>query len=374
MSAQDFPRVLVYDVQGNPLFELDPTKMLAVVSKEQINGEHSLTVTTLQTLEKEQRIIFQDSHGAYQEYVVQEIEQTHKVGLVECKATCVWALQHDLMVTKVSSMPGVQNPVSARVAMEHALAGTSRWTLWTVDVDTLSGGSMYNMSGWDALKVVIDKWGGEIVAEYIVRNGVPSRRVSLLKQQGRSTPIGRFEYAHSMSDVKRTVASAPWTCRIIPYGKGEETEGGGYGRRIDITSVNGGIEWLQDDEVVDALKLPSGDGWEYPTQIVIYADIEDPQKLKNWALAHIHEYTRPRVSYSARISTLANAGLRSADVRLGDVVQCVDYEFADTPLVIEARVVKIEVNELDRTDTKVEVGYLAPTLASQFKATPGGAA
>lgn len=368
MAISDFPRVLVYSAQSEPLFELDPTKMLAVNTKEQVNGEHSLTVTTLQTLEKQQRIVFQDSHGAYQEYVVTETEQHHDIGLVTCKATCVWSLQHDLMLTKVSSMPGVRSPVSATVAMRNALAGTTRWTLGQVTVDELSGGSMYNMSGWDALKVVIEKWGGEIVAEYRVStSGVVSRSVSLLEQQGSTTPVGRFEYAHSASDIKRLVSKDPWTCRIIPYGKGEETEGGGYGRRINITSVNDGIEWLQDDDMVDVLKVPAGTGWEYPVQIVIFSDIEKPQKLKDWALKHLHDYTRPKVSYAATISTLATAGLTNADIRLGDVVQCVDYEFADTPLVIEARVVRIEVNELDRTDTRIEVGYLAPTLADQFR-------
>lgn len=368
MGIADFPRVLVYDAKSNPLFELDPTKMLEIKSKEQINGEHSLTVTTLETLEKQQRVVFQDSHGAYQEYVVQGVEQTHVTGMVECKATCVWSLQHDLSVTKVSSMPGTQSPVSATVAMQHALAGTSRWSLGSVTVEGDSGGSMYNMSGWDALKVVIEKWGGEIAAEYAVSaQGAVTRTVSLLEQQGSATPVGRFEYAHSMSEVKRVVSTDPWTCRIIPYGKGEETEGGGYGRRIDITSVNDGIEWLEDAEMVDALKVPAGSGWEYPTQIVIFSDIEQPQKLKDWALKHLHDYTRPKASYSSTISTLAAAGLGNADVRLGDVVQCVDYEFADTPLVIEARVVKIEVNELDRTDTKIEVGFLAPTLADQFR-------
>lgn len=367
MGVHDFPRILVYDRQGNPLLELDPTKMLAVASREQINGEHSVTIETLQQLEKGWRVVFRDSHGHYQEYVIQGITQTHSQGMVACKAYCIWSLQHDLMVTKVSSMPGVQSPVSATVAMQAALAGTSRWALGTVDVDEMSGGSMYNMSGWDALKVVIEKWGGEIVASYSVSaQGVVSRTVSLLEQQGSETPVGSFHYAHSMSDVRREVSKDPWTCRIIPYGKGEETEAGGYGRRIDITSVNDGIEWLQDDEMVDVLKVPSGSSWEYPTQIVVFSDIEEPQKLKDWALKHLHDYTRPKVSYSATISTLATAGLTNADVRLGDVVQCVDYEFADSPLVIEARVVRIDVNELDRTDTKIEVGYLAPTLASQF--------
>lgn len=368
MSVADFPRVMVYDVQGVQLKELDPTKMLQVTTKEQINGEHSLTVKTLEMLEKQQRIVFQDSHGLYQEYVVTKVEQSHTVGYVTCKAECVWSLQHDLSLTKVSSQPGIHTPVSATVAMENALAGTTRWTLGDVTVEEESGGSMYNMSGWDALKVVIDKWGGEIVAEYAVStNGTVTRKVSLLAAQGSSTPIGRFEYAHSASDIKRIVSADPWTCRIIPYGKGEETEGGGYGRRIDITEVNDGIEWLEDSEMVEVLRVPAGSGWEYPVQIVIFADIEKPQKLKDWALAHLHDYTRPKVSYSATISTLAGAGLTNADVRLGDVVQCVDYEFADTPLVIEARIVKMEVNELDRTDTKIEVGYLAPTLADQFR-------
>lgn len=364
------PRFLVYSHADTPIMELDATRILSATRVEQINGEHSLTITTLQELEKEQRILVQDNTGKWREYVVTGEEGDHTIGDTANTYYCVWSLQHDLECTKVSSMPGVKNPVLARVALEHALAGTDRWTVGLVMQTTRGGASMYYMSGWEALSKVVEVWGGEVTVTITVNStsGVVSRAVNLLVQQGSNTAKRRFDYGRDISSIKRTVSDEPFVCRIIPRGKGEETDSGGYGRRITIESVNGGIEWLEDAEAVPLVRLPNGSGgWEYPTRIIINDSIDDPQALKDWALEHITEYTRPKVTYTAYVLQFADAGMNYTGVALGDAVQCVDKTFCEGGLRIDGRVVKMTVDVLDPTNTELEIGYLGNTIADQFR-------
>lgn len=364
------PRFLVYSHADTPIMELDATRILSATRVEQINGEHSLTITTLQELEKEQRILVQDNTGKWREYVVTGEEGDHTIGDTANTYYCVWSLQHDLEGTKVSSMPGVKNPVLARVALEHALAGTDRWAVGLVMQTTRGGASMYYMSGWEALSKVVEVWGGEVTVTITVNStsGVVSRAVNLLVKQGSNTAKRRFDYGRDISSIKRKVSDEPFVCRIIPRGKGEETDSGGYGRRITIESVNGGIEYLQDDEAVPLVRLPNGSGgWEYPTRIIVNDSIDDPQALKDWALEHITEYTRPKVTYTAYVLQFADAGMNYTGVALGDAVQCVDKTFCEGGLRIDGRVVKMTVDVLDPTNTELEIGYLGNTIADQFR-------
>lgn len=350
----DVPRILIYDHLDNPLFELDPTQLHSAQMVEEINGEHSLTLVTTEVLEKQQRVLMQDETNKVREWVVTGLDELHSDMLVPLNTYyCIWSLQHDLDVTVVNSMPGiiqqqgktVVKPVSSTVALEHALASTKRWTIGTVTQNTNSSGSMYYRSGWEALGVVVNFWGGEIDADITVdrlTNKVSSRKVCLYNHLGDDEAVRRFDYSYDLKSIKRTVADSPYTCRITPRGRGEEGDGGGYGRRITIADVNGGVEWIQDDEVVPLTRVPKpGGGYEYPNQIVTFEDISEPQKLLDYAKTHLAEYTRPRVTYEADVAQLAEAGMDAQGIALGDVVQCIDKGFTENGLRIEGRIKRL---------------------------------
>lgn len=342
----EVPRFLVYSHLDIPIFEVDERQLFSATMVEEINGEHSLTLQTTQGFQKQQRIIMRDETGKVREWVVVGITESHENMSVPMNTVyCVWSLQHDLDVTIVNSMPGVQNPVSSTVALQHAIAGTQRWTVGTVTQNTTGGGSMYYLSGWEAMGVVVKNWGGEVDSRITINtatNEIISREVCLYNQLGTGTAVRRFDYTADLKSMKRTVADFPFTCRITPRGKGEETENGGYARRITIRDVNPtGEEWIEDAASVNAVRVPDGNGgYEYPNQIVVFADIENPQELYDYALAHMTDYTRPRVTYEADVAQFAQAGMDAQGLALGDVVQCVDMTFPGG-LRIEGRVRKL---------------------------------
>lgn len=365
----DTSRVLVYSPQDVPLFELGENDVFERVRTEEINGEHSLSLTCTKVLEKGWRVLTCDGMGVWREYVVTGIDSEHAEGLRPLGTYFLtWSLQHDLTLSVVERMPGTSTPVAASVALAAALSGTARWGVGTVTQTTTGGASMWRMSGWQAIGVLLEEWGGELSATIGVdATGVVSRRCNLMAALGRQTATRRFDWGADVKGIRRKVADSPVACRVVPLGKGEQTEGGGYGRKIDITSVNDGKDYLQDNESAAVYRLPDGSGgWEYPTTIISNGDLDEPQALKDWALEVMEQYTRPLVTYSASVLQFAAAGMDSQGVALGDAVQCVDRGFGADGLRITGRVAKLVVNELDESDCKLTIGHIAEGLAGNF--------
>lgn len=369
-------RIMVFNRLDAYLCDLDPKKVHGLRSVEEVNGEHALTITTTHQLEKTNRIVLKDGMGYWHEYVVTGIGDSHETdeGLVT-EYYCVWSIQYDLSGTFVDNqygcgiVPGhasVPHPVQD--ALTIALSTTNRWQIGTVNVTSMAAASFYRRSGWEAIQTVIEKWGGELqVTIDVGQSGVEARYVDLLEHVGASSATRRFDYGHDVASIKRTVSDEVWPCRIIPLGASQETDEGGYTRRPTIESVNSGVMWLEDAEVVPLTRMPDGNGgWEYPTVIVENDTYEVPADLKAWALANITDYTRPRVTYEASVVQLARAGMNPHGVALGDEVVVVDREFGSDGLRITARVVRQECNLLDPTDTVLTIGNISDKLSGQL--------
>lgn len=369
------PQVAIYDRLDGGKGNIDPTQLRSMTMVRAVNGEHSLTISTSQELSKHDRLLWRDTTGRWHEYVIQGIEGTHnESGRAVFTYYAVWSIQHDLEQTFVNDqygcgvVPGHASvPHPAVDGMTCALAGTTRWEIGTVDVGTQASASFYRRSGWEGLQTVVEKWGGEVDAEIEVNNvRVINRAVALRAHLGSADAVRRFDYSADLRTIKRTIHDVPWTCRIIPLGKAMETEAGGYTRRPTIESVNNDVMWLEDASAVEACRVYNygRNGWEYPVQIVLNDTYEEPADLKAWALEHITDYTRPKVSYEATVVQLAQAGLDPQGVGLGDAVIIVDRDFDAEGLAIEGRVLKIKEDLLDPAKTELTIGNFTESMAS----------
>lgn len=360
-------RVILFDRLGNPLGDLSEDEVFGLVRTEKVNGEHSLTITTTRILEQGWRVLTCDARGIWREHVVYGTDALHDSAERPFGSYyCVWSVQPDLMGTRVSAMPGVINPTTAALALDAALGGTGRWSRGTVTQTTTGGASMYDTDGWSAMGTLVETWGGEVDTTIGVGSaGVVSRQVDLYDKQGDQSGRRRFDFGADIKSVRRRIEDGPLYCRITPRGRGEETEGGGYGRKITIESVNDGKDYLENPAMVDLAKLPDGHGgWEYPTLEVENPDIETPAELKAWAQALLEEYTVPKVTYEVDVMQLAREGADMHGVSLGDAVQVVDRKFGG--LRIAARVMEMTVNMLDEADAKLTIGQVADDLSTMF--------
>lgn len=363
-------RVLVYDRNDSPLFEVTADELYGLVRDEQLDGPRSLTITTTHVLQKNQRVLVCDATGRWHEYVVEGCDEEHGKGNRPIGTYwCSWSMQHDLELTVVSKMPsgGVSTALAA------VLSGTKRWTAGTVTKVKTASASMYEMGGWEAVAVMCDAWECEVDDEITVDTaGVVSRSMAALEHVGSSTATRRFDYGTDMKSIKRTVDEEPVFARVIPKGMGEETDTGYYGRRIGIESVNGGIPWLENATTAPYLRVPDGEGgYEYPTRYVVNDEIADPADLKAWALANLDEWTAPKVTYGADLCQFQVAGLDANGVALGDEVQVVDRAFGEDGLRIAARVVSLRINELDPADMALVIGDAPANMATGLTTLAG---
>ena len=358
-------RVIVYDRYDEPLFELAEGDVLGLVRHEEVNGEHSLEVTTTRVLETGWRVLTQDGRGIWREHVVYGTDAMHGSGERPIGTYyCVWSVQPDLMGTRVSKMPGTQAPTTAALALDDALSGTARWNRGTVTNTSTGGASMYDTDGWSAMSTLLGTWGGEIdTTVEVSAAGVVTRLVDYYAMQGDQVAKRRFDFGADLKSVRRRVPDGPLYCRITPRGKGEETESGGYGRKVTIASVNGGKDYLENEDMVALAKLPDGSGgWEFPTLEVDNSECETPAELKAWALPLVEEYTVPKITYEIDVVQLAAEGVDMHGVSLGDAVQVVDGKFGG--LRLQARAVAMTVNMLDEDDVKLTLGQVAESFNS----------
>ena len=361
-------RVLIYDRFDAQVCELSENDVFELTRHEVVNGAHELSITTTQVLEKGYRVLMEDDRGYWHEWVVSGIDEQHANGSRPYGSYyCVWSLQPDLMGTRVSAMPGVQTPVTAAQALLSVLSGTSRWTRGTITNTNTGGASMYDTDGWSAMSTLVANWGGEVDTTIGVStlSGVVSRQVDLYAQQGESTAKRRYDFGADLVSVRRTIADDPLYCRITPRGMGEATEGGGYGRKITIESVNDGKDYLENASMVDLAKLPDGNGgWEYPTLEVENSECETPADLLTWAQSVLDAYTNPKVTYEVNVVQAAKEGIDLQGVSLGDSVQVVDGKFND--LRLTGRVMEMTTDELAHTTTQLTIGNVGEGISERF--------
>ena len=361
------PRVIVYDHTGAYVCDLTEQEVISLTTVAELNGEHSLSITTTRQLSKGDRILFRDKADTWHEYVVESITSVHQTASVVLHTYwCPWSLMHDLSGTFVSSMPGTGGtPATATQALTAALAGTARWTVGTVDVATTGSASFYRMSGWEALQELIKVWGGEVSVTLTVgASGITARQVNLLQHVGSSTATRRFDYGYDVSGITRTVEDTLWTARVIPLGAAQQSTSGGYGRKIDISSVNSGSIYLTNSDTANAIRVPDGNGgWEYPVQVVENQDMQTPAELKAWALANLDSWTTPTVSYEVDVVALDKSGELLA-IAEGDEVVVVDSAFVvdGAAIRLSARVVRIDEDVLVPSNSKITISNLRQTL------------
>lgn len=364
-------RVIIYDHNADFVCELSPNDVFGRVRVEEINGEHELTLITTRVLTEGMRVLTQDGTGKWREHVIYKPDRAHQKGENAIGTyTCMWSLQYDLMSVYADehAEPGMGSQCTGMVALQAALDGQTRWSAGLSDVSAVAAGQgcvMIGVSAWDRLKLVVQRWHGEVDARIVVDGtSVTARYVDLRAHLGSETATRRFDWGEDLKDISRSPDPGPYYCRIIPLGRGQreyaEDDKTEFDWPVDISEETGGVTYIQDDESAALFRVKNPDGtYHYPAKVVHY-DEDDPELLYNAGLADLHNHTRPKVQYSANVVQLARAGMDVGGVELGDNTQCIDRGFdPDTPLAIEGRILRMEVDELaPSTDTQLTIGDL----------------
>jgi phage minor structural protein len=230
----------------------------------------------------------------------------------------------------------------------------STWKVGVSKATTTSSANFYYKSVLSSFSEALKKWNCEFIPNIEFKDGkITSKTINLYDKI--SNDSGKwFEYGDELLTVVAETDKDIYTA-FIGLGKGEQTEKGGYGRKIKFDSViwekaKGkpvdkpiGQDFV---EIKEATKL-----WGYPdgtakVGIVEFSDVEDREELLNKTYLYAKENCRPKLQLK---STVISQGL----VEIGETCTIIRN---DLNIRYKTRIFKIKKNFLNSDLISFEFG------------------
>lgn len=202
---------------------------------------------------------------------------------------------------------------------------------------------------WETLKEkLINKLGGEI--RFRVVNGVTY--LDYLTEIGEKLTT-EIALSKNMKSITREDDPTAYISRLIPYGcKLKDSEGKETEARLDITGVNGGVNYVESEAAVEAYGIRYG--------IVTFDDVTTASRLLEKGRQYLAENNKVQVKYSISALDLSLLGL---DINNFDVC---NYHPVKNPLLSiddTARIIKKNINIVEAVQSTIEVGDNFKTLS-----------
>ena len=336
----------------------------AATHTDALDGTDELNITCAEDLVKGDRVVWIDLQGVCHEHIVDTIDRVHDDdGAPETQAVCINSVNE----TWDDWLDDKRPSGSVSVALTSILADT-RWEVGTCDQGGTASRTFYHESVREGLAGIIETWGGELETT-IVHNGagIVARRVNIRALRGNQSSAKRFTWTKDLVSVKRSMASDNPKTRVYGYGKGVETESGGYGRRLTFGDINGGKDYVEDAEATEIWGHPDEEGGILPA-VTSYVNeqCEDAAQLLQETKDYLKQVKEPKVTYTASVIDLYAFGRSWEGVGVGDDVAIIDKGFSKEGVRLHGRVSQIE-RDLLTGDATVTFGTLTDTMADMWQ-------
>lgn len=336
----------------------------AATHTDALDGTDELNITCAEDLVKGDRVVWIDLQGVCHEHIVDTIDRVHDDdGAPETQAVCINSVNE----TWDDWLDDKRPSGSVSVALASILADT-RWEVGTCDQGGTASRTFYHESVREGLAGIIETWGGELET-LIVHDGagIVSRRVGVRAKRGNQNSAKRFTWTKDLVSVKRSVASDNPKTRVYGYGKGVETEGGGYGRRLTFGDINGGKDYVEDAKATTVWGHPDGEGGILPAAAsYVNEQCEDAAQLLQETQDYLEQVKEPKVTYTASVIDLYAFGRSWEGVGVGDDVAIIDKGFSSEGVRLHGRVSQIE-RDLLTGDATVTFGTLTDNMADMWQ-------
>lgn len=357
-------RIDVYTWQDVYVATIGPDELFALTHTDELNGEDSVDIVTTFALKQGYRLVWADRLGKVHEHVCQDPKGLHAGGDTVYTDTAINSICETYGDYIEDKRPyGYGFLQALNVCLEP-----TRWTAGTVDqTGTVDKGlTFYHTSSREALQSIL-KCGGELETEITVSGGkVSSRKAGIRSHRGTKGGHRRFTYTKDLASVSRTEHYGAITA-CYGYGKGIETDTGGYGRKLTFGDINNGKNYVEDATALKLYGRPDGKGgrahvfgqYENP-------NCEDAATLLAETRAYHDSRKEPGMTYEADVVDLVQFGREWEDVAVGDDVQIVDTCFSPA-LRCEGRVTKLVTDELGGS-MRVTLGNVTETITDMLLA------
>lgn len=357
-------RIDVYTWQDAYVSTIGPKELLSLTHTDELNGEDSVDIVTTFALKQGYRLVWADRLGKVHEHVCQDPKGLHAGGDTVYTDTAINSICETYGDYIEDKRPYGYGFLQAL----NVCLGPTRWTAGTVDqTGTVDKGlTFYHTSAREALQSIL-KCGGELETEITVSGGkVTSRRVGIRSHRGAKGGHRRFTYTKDLASVSRTEHYGAITA-CYGYGKGIETDTGGYGRKLTFGDINNGKNYVEDATALKLYGRPDGRGGhahvfgQYEN-----SNCEDAATLLAETHAYLDSRKEPGMTYEADVVDLVQFGREWEGVAVGDDVQIVDTCFSPA-LRCEGRVTKLVTDELGGS-MRVTLGNVTETITDMLLA------
>lgn len=300
---------------------------------EKLNGLNVLEFTTLdRDIKNKDRVVFQDELGVWHEFIIESIDDTHEDVFMYC--------EDSFYETKGDYIDDRRFVNANFGTVAQAVMSYTRWKLKIIDD---IGTGTVNFYHTDVKTAVFEdmqnKFNFDIKTYVEITNSRISQRVIELRKQRGHNNGKRFTYNKDITSISRTIDSTEFCTALYAYGKGEETENGGYGRRIDLSQVNNGKKYVENLKAKEQFGKHVNGKREHIFATYIFEDIDDRQKLLEQAKKKLEELSEFKVTYKCDVLVLNKLLEDRAHegIELGDTVAVIDK---DINIRVLARVVE----------------------------------
>lgn len=328
------------------------------------DGTDELKIRCDEDLGKGEYLVWVDRQGVVHEHIVDEIERLHDdSGKPYTSVTCINSINE----TWDDYIEDKRPSGSVAVALASILAGT-RWEVGNCDQPGSASHTFYHLKVREGLSDLLKTWGGEL--ETVIETDgvqVTHRYVRVVAKRGNQQSPKRFTWTKDLISIKRKTGSANPKTRVYGYGKGVETDGGGYGRRLTFGDINGGKDYVEDTSATEVWGHPDGSGGIAPAvDVYINEQCDDAAQLLAETKDYLKQAKTPTVSYEASVIDLFAFGRDWERVAVGDCVAIIDKGFSAAGIRLKGRVSKL-TRDLVTGDATVTFGNLTDNLADIFQ-------
>lgn len=232
----------------------------------------------------------------------------------------------------------------------------SRWQLGSVNVQRNYTGNFYYVARKEAISKLIEATQIEIKPRLEFSRGkITGRYLDVFTRLGgRNGKV--FVHGRDLLTVSEKKSHGAIYTAVVGRGKGEETDTGGYGRRITFKDVvwtksrGNAVDKPAGQEYVEIPAMTELYGFEKGTKprikIVEFQDETDKEKLLRLSYEWLEKNSRMQVEYSAKVLNVGN-------LELGDTVGIFNPKLG---IKYETRVFKVKRNLVDNKLTEFGIG------------------
>ncbi|MGG4039891.1 phage tail spike protein [Heyndrickxia ginsengihumi] len=266
--------------------------------------------------------------------------QDSAVGPVHVKAVqamnlCMWDLNHRTL----------SNKTFTNITSTNAFNFVLQQSGWQIGNEDFSGSAdsvefTADQTAQSGLDSLISTFNVEIRARVEIYNGqVINKLIDIVQELGDSKGQ-RFEYSRNLQGVTRTGDDSSFYTKLHVFGADDSN-----GNKITIASVNGGKDYVVDDDANDLYN----NGGTYLEGYIVNDNITNPNALLDWGESQLANYNHPKYTYEIDVSYL------NGDAGLGDHVDVLDFEM-QPPLTISARIIQVDESEANPSNCKYTIG------------------